>query len=123
MRRLMLLTLIASMGLGACDLIEPGECLDVGQMFGPCMPDAEVPQGCAEGLACIEVPEGRICLPGSDVDESDEASECAAWRGEMSCSDAYGLCFLVCDKDDPRDCLGGTVCDDRHGLCVYPVEG
>jgi len=121
---LLLSALSCSIICGGCDWIEPGECLDVGQMFGPCAPDAEAPAGCADGLACVEVPEGRICLPQFEAASDPLTAECAAWRGEMSCSESFGLCFLVCDKvNADRDCEGGTVCDDRHGLCVYPPDG
>lgn len=100
----------------ACDWIEPGECLGVGEIFGPCNPDGS----CSPDLQCIESTKGWICIPGAVAADDWEAATCASWRGDMACSKEKDMCFLGCDGPDA--CKGGTVCDENAGMCVYPYE-
>jgi hypothetical protein len=125
---LMLIALITSSTCSiicgtACDLILPGECLSVGHVWGPCEPDTDSPAGCTAGLTCLEGPEGHMCVPLFDGTPLDAAiAECAAWRGPVvACSEVVGLCAISC-IDNPDGCIGGTVCDDRHRICVYPPD-
>lgn len=104
-----------------CDFVLPGECKSEGYLFGPCRTGAESPNGCDFGLTCLEVPEGWICVD-LDGEVSPEEQECSQWVGPIGCSDPLGLCWITCIENGDADCKGGTVCDDRHKMCVYPKE-
>lgn len=101
-----------------CDFIEPGECLGVRELFGPCDPMAIAPGGCNDDLLCKQTKKGNICLPPASAADDFDAAMCAAWRGTMACSNEADTCFLTCAG--PDDCEGGTVCDEVAGMCVYP---
>jgi hypothetical protein len=105
---------LGSVGGGACDFIEPGECLYEGEAFGPCMDGT-----CAPGLYCFTAQTGEICVPPADPAVADDwtTSECAAWVGALLCDEQIGFCFIGCA---PSGCEGGTVCDEWTQMCVYP---
>jgi hypothetical protein len=100
----------------ACDMIEPGECLYEGEMFGPCLAG---PEPCSAGLECFEARAGAMCLPPAIAGEEWITSECAAWRGDLGCDLGLDLCLVVCG-DNLDQCEGGTVCDVATRACVYP---
>lgn len=102
-----------------CDFVLPGECKSEGYLFGPCREGAESPAGCDFGLTCLEVPEGWMCVD-LDGEVSPEEQECSQWVGPVACSEPLGLCWVTCIENGDADCVGGTVCDDRHKICVYP---
>jgi hypothetical protein len=101
---------------GGCDLIEPGECLGEGELFGPCFETGT----CSDGLKCFDATKGWICLPEAAAGDAWETSVCAAWRGDLGCSEDQNICFLACAG--PDGCEGGTVCDEVAGMCVYPAK-
>jgi hypothetical protein len=98
-----------------CDMIEPGECLAAGEMFGPCRE-----QACGPGLLCMATTQGSICTPELDVIGTPEAESCALWRGTygLFCSEEWDLCYIPCQDD--TQCIGGTVCAEDWEMCVYP---
>lgn len=99
----------------------PHKCGDEGQLFGPCPPDTHL---CAPGLICLDsLPEGTIC----GVDDQE------AWGGlhTIACAAEVGVkaptcdffnddCYSPCTSD--AECLGGTVCSQQWGACVWPTS-
>lgn len=113
--------------LVACDPIPPpanpppptGTCQVEGQIYGACAPDT-YDGTCAEGLSCLSVPEGWICLPAQNP-PSTEVKDCAASIGTLVCVPEFGnACFITCESGLDTECGGGTVCDDQYHLCVWP---
>lgn len=115
MRRLLLIFISAAAAGSACDFITPGECLDRGQMFGPCESNT-----CAPGLLCMATTQGSLCTPPLETIGDTNAEECALWRGTfgIKCSEEWQLCYIPCAHDG--HCIGGTVCAEDWKMCVYP---
>ncbi len=97
----------------ACEFVQPGECLDIGGMFGPCDDDQ-----CGPGLLCFGAEAGHICAPPSEAHGEWSVNECAAKVGNLACIESEDFCAPACRPDDP--CENGTVCDAQTSLCVYP---
>lgn len=97
----------------ACDFIEPGECLGPAELFGPCREGT-----CSDGLSCLTLDLGDICLPPEIAATDDYVVECAQWRGTLGCNQKTDQCYLQCESDS--ECTGGTLCATDQQRCVYP---
>lgn len=101
--------------MAACD---PAQCPQMSGPFGPCITGYSA---CAEGSTCLSTADGDICLPPSpDGAPPQGYGTCIAkLGGTLSCMTG-GSCLLTCDED--ADCLGGTVCSEAAGACVWPPQ-
>lgn len=90
-----------------------------GEWFGPC-------RGTCFGGMCIITTTGNICLPPCGACGDANAVDCS---GELTTTDDLPLvcldgpvgCGVPCTIDGDADtCDGGTACDPRRLICVWP---
>lgn len=98
--------------------LPPSVCGRSGGPYGSC--NYELSNTCGQELYCFESTAGSMCVPYAvDGQQPKMFATCKAKYGSaLDC--ASGVCFHLCDED--ADCLGGTVCSEIPGVCVWPTS-
>lgn len=92
--------------------LPPADCGKPGKTYGPCADES-----CGADLYCLETVDGNMCVPYAvNGHPAKSAASCKTKYGNgFQC--VSGVCLHLCSVD--TDCLGGTICSEIPGVCVW----